>query len=226
MPSKAYKTFNKNIKDVYNLIETYTKIDEMKHEHKRGRRHLGHLTKGGIILLSGAWEVYVEDLLIEAIEFITKNSTDPSNLPERFKKKICEYIKQNQHELKALSLCNSGWKETCNEIVVKEINVLNTPRAHKVELLYNTFFDNDVTKILTKKQEISGVKEYIAKDNCFKELDKLVTLRCEYAHARSNIYTSKEALNSYIVVIIECVNHMESNMRQGIVNIITKSPWR
>lgn len=226
MPSKAHRTFYKNLKDVYNLAETYATINEIKHEHKRGRRHLGHLTKGGIILLSGAWEVYVEDLLIETVEFITKNSNEPSNLPDKFKGKICEYVNQNPHNLKALSLCNGGWKQTCMEIVEKEINGLNTPRAHKVQSLYDAFFDNGITKILAKKQEIAGVKKYIPKDSYFKKLDELVNLRCEYAHARSSIYTSKKVLNGYIDTVKQCVNHMETNICQGAANIVGKSPWR
>ena len=45
MPSKAYKTFQKNLNQVNKLIETYN--HELERNSGRGKKSLDHLTRAG-----------------------------------------------------------------------------------------------------------------------------------------------------------------------------------
>ena len=48
MPSKAYKTFQKNLNQVNKLIETYN--HELERNSGRGKKSLDHLTRAGLVL--------------------------------------------------------------------------------------------------------------------------------------------------------------------------------
>lgn len=68
MPSTAYKHFKKNELDVLKLMRNYTQLNDSI--GGRGKRALDHLTRSGILLLAGAWELYIEELLQEASKII------------------------------------------------------------------------------------------------------------------------------------------------------------
>ena len=70
MPSKAYKTFQKNLNQVNKLIETYN--HELERNSGRGKKSLDHLTRAGLIFLCSSFEVYVESVIYETGNFITR----------------------------------------------------------------------------------------------------------------------------------------------------------
>lgn len=84
MPSKAYKTFQKNLNQVNKLIETYN--HELERNSGRGKKSLDHLTRAGLIFLCSSFEVYVESVIYETGNFITKKYISLKNCPWKQRK--------------------------------------------------------------------------------------------------------------------------------------------
>ncbi len=65
MPSVAYTEYTKNLKDVHPLIVLHRNISG----NDRGKRGLGHLTRGGLLLLCAAWERYIYSIHLRSAIF-------------------------------------------------------------------------------------------------------------------------------------------------------------
>lgn len=74
MPSKAYKTFQKNLNQVNKLIETYN--HELERNSGRGKRAL-IIWLGLDWFLCSSFEVYVESVTYETGNFITRKIYQP-----------------------------------------------------------------------------------------------------------------------------------------------------
>ncbi len=59
MPSESFKEFQQNLTDVKRLVSLHNNLSRPNGTGTRGKRGLGHLTRGGIVLLCAAWERYV-----------------------------------------------------------------------------------------------------------------------------------------------------------------------
>ena len=69
MPSQALQTFEFLIENVDQLIEIHGRL-----QTGRGRRHQQEaLHRAGVVMSVGAWESYVESVLLEAVELLSNN---------------------------------------------------------------------------------------------------------------------------------------------------------
>lgn len=57
---------------------------------------------------TAAWELYIEEVLSEAVEFARGKAAAPDDLPMDVKKAIAAYAVGSQHELKALAMAGNG----------------------------------------------------------------------------------------------------------------------
>ena len=108
MPSKAYKTFQKNLNQVNKLIETYN--HELERNSGRGKKSLDHLTRAGLIFLCSSFEVYVESVIYETGNFITRKIYQPKKLPMEAKKTISDAVKKEKNDISPI-LFYDDWKE-------------------------------------------------------------------------------------------------------------------
>lgn len=93
MPSKAFKAFEYNLGDTDRTIETFEGI-------KRQGAGLGHLTRGGVVLLCAAWELYVEQLLRDYAAALTSELSLPSELPLTVQQELSRAVKSDKHDLR------------------------------------------------------------------------------------------------------------------------------
>lgn len=133
MPSKALRKFEgAMMKDVNRIIQTHADIQN----GNPGNMGLGHLTRSGVLLLCAAWELYIEELLIESVTANIVRSTTPDSLPVPVQKTISQYIKVSKHELKPLAMAGDGWKTIYLEIAREVVVGLNTPKKHNIDQHY------------------------------------------------------------------------------------------
>jgi RiboL-PSP-HEPN len=133
MPSRALGKFEgAMMKDVNRIIRTHADIQN----GNPGNMGLGHLTRSGVLLLCAAWELYIEELLIEAVAANIARTPTPDGLSVPVKKTISQYIKDSKHELKPLAMAGDGWKTIYLEIAREKVVSLNTPKKHNIDQLY------------------------------------------------------------------------------------------
>ena len=125
MPSKAYKTFQKNLNQVNKLIETYN--HELERNSGRGKKSLDHLTRAGLIFLCSSFEVYVESVTYETGNFITRKIYQPKKLPMEAKKTISDAVKKEKNDISPI-LFYDDWKEYYRKLIYYDIKKLNTDK--------------------------------------------------------------------------------------------------
>jgi len=140
MPSTALNKFEGTMmKDVTRIIESHTALSG----GVPGRKGLRHLTRGGVLLLCSAWELYLEDVLSEAVKFACEKSAAPDELPKDVKKTIAAFVKESPHELKSLAMAGDGWKSVYQEAAQIKIDAVNTPKPGIINPIFKKFLGID-----------------------------------------------------------------------------------
>jgi hypothetical protein len=130
MPSAALSKFErKMLTDVERIIQTHADITD----GTPGNKGLGHLTRAGVLLLCAAWELYIEEVLIESVEKIIERASSPDDLPPSVKLRISNYIRSSKHNLKPLEMAGDGWQIIYIEIAREWVVGLNTPKKHNID---------------------------------------------------------------------------------------------
>lgn len=136
MPSKALNKFETTMmKDVTRIIESHSALSG----GAPGKKGLGHLTRGGVLLLCSAWELYLEEVLGEAVRFACEKAAAPDDLPKDVQKTIAAFVVGSQHELKALAMAGDGWKAVYQEAAQIKIDAVNTPKPGVINPIFKKF---------------------------------------------------------------------------------------
>jgi hypothetical protein len=161
MPSQAFKAFE------YNLVDTDRMIDTFKSIKQQGAG-LGHLTRGGVVLLCASWELYVEMVVRECAAAFTSQLQLPSELPLPVQQELSKAVKADKHDLRPLDLAGNGWRSVYAAHVEKRTDNLNTPKSHKLSPLF---------------ADLLGVSDVtVAWSAGNADLDAFVTVRGDIAH--------------------------------------------
>ena len=183
MPSKAFDKFERYmLKDVKSLIKAH---DDLNHSG-RGRRGLGHITCSAVVMLCAAWELYLEELIIESVEYLNLKNDLPSQLPLDVRKTLAKYVKNHDHNLKVLDIAGEGWKYCLLEHSKSEVEKLNSPKKSPVNQLFNKFL---------------GIRKI---SDCwnYSDIDEFVKIRGSIAHKGSHAdYVNIITLKTYLIEI-------------------------
>lgn len=186
MPSVSFSSFRKKIKsDVDRLIATYEDLTP----GGRGRKHLGHITGSAVVVLSAAWELYIEELIVESAGHLIKCVKHAEQLPDSTKKTLSDSVKRKgQHEHAPLRLADEGWKSVLAEICIYKTEKLNTPKGGNIDELFDTLLGysglmdswsidlNDIDNIVTVRGGVAhrGTSDYYVKINELKEYRRII----------------------------------------------------
>lgn len=189
MPSKALRKFEgAMMRDVDRMIDTHAEQDG----GTPGKKGLGHLTRAGVLLLCAAWELYIEEVLVEGVECSIDRGKGPKELPTSVQKEIAKYVRKTNHELKVLEMAGNGWKAIYREVAKEWVERHHSPKAHKI--------DEGFTKLI-------GLDGLSGKWNCGPDtIDRFVEVRGDIAHRGTdaeNVYMN-QLRDSYKVQLMRC----------------------
>ena len=187
MPSNARQLFKRKLlPDVKKLLETHDELNPVG----RGRRHLGHITRSGVLSLCSAWELYVEEVVLESAQFLMQDVDVPDGLPDRIKGMLVKTAKADKHNFGVLNLCGTGWKAVYQRAVVIECAHLNTPKFGNISSLMHDWLGVDT-------DELENAWTHTKDD-----LNEFVTRRGEIAHRGADAeYVRRSALAEYCDLI-------------------------
>lgn len=209
MPSESYKVFkNEYMKDIEKLLSNYETIKGIG----RGKRSLDHLLRSGVLLLAGAWEVYIEEVLYEASIFVSSNLT-VDNLPLDVKKIISKEIVKEAKKNQLAPLMNihgDNWKDFYLEIVWREIEKLNTPKINNINDLFKRYLGID--EITSNYREST--------------LDDFMTYRGQIAHRmRGPEYLKLDIFKNYVRLINHLVEDTDKYLYIYLKGLAARTPW-
>lgn len=209
MPSSAFGSFRYNVVDVARLIQSHAQL----HNGAPGKKGLGHITRSGIVMLCASWELYVEDLLVEAAEIICNRASAAHSLPLDSQKELSKHVKESKHELKPLDLSGTGWRKVFVDHVKAKCASLNTPKAGPLDDLFHRSI---------------GLASLSTSWTCGAQaINDFVGVRGEIAHkGRSAPYVSVAALRSYLDLIKKVTMESDNCVRSHIISVAGPSrPW-
>jgi hypothetical protein len=209
MPSSAFNSFRYNVVDVARLIQSHAHL----HNGARGKKGLGHITRSGVVMLCASWELYVEDLAIEATELVSNRAATPQALPLDVQKELARHVRESKHDLKPLDLCGYGWRKVLVDHIKTKCGNLNTPKAAPLEDL---FFRS------------IGLVGLSAAWTCGAQaLNDFVAVRGDIAHkGRSAPYVSIDGLRGYLDLIKTLTIETDNAVRSHIIAVAGPTrPW-
>ena len=212
MPSKSRKLFkDKLLPDVVSLDETHRRVNHDGH----GRRALGHITRSGVVMLCAAWELYIEEVLVESACFLVNGAEAPDFLPPKVKGRIAQAAKNDTHEFGALRLCGDGWKEVYIDAVKRDAERLNSPKFGNISELFNKWL-----AVESLDQDWRHTRE---------ALNEFVTIRGEIAHRGADAqYVRISQLRTFKSMIDDLVVDIDRGLSDHLKEIGYggRRPWR
>jgi hypothetical protein len=211
MPSCAFQKFENNLlQEVYNILDSHYRLNHVG----KGRRGLGHITRSGVLMLCAAWELYLEELLLESVQILTERAEGPRDLPKKVYKEIAHHVRSVKDESKPLDMAGDGWKNVFESHAKNGIGGINTPKSTQIDPLFEKYLG---------LEELSSCWSYGKGD-----IDHFVSIRGDIAHrGRDAGYVHKGTLTRYKEVIytscIETDNHVADYIRDNPPS--GNSPW-
>jgi hypothetical protein len=210
MPSSAYAEFEKNLLDVHRL----SLLHRQESGAGRGRRGLGHLTRGGLVLLCAAWERYVESVAIEGAAFLANRLPGYGSLPAGPRQSLVNFANNQSTPWTAAQLHTPAWAAAYVDMVKLKADVLNTPKHGRLQPLFSVAF---------------GIVDIAAAWSAGSaDVDAFVTLRGEVAHrGGQSQYIRFSQLEAYEAdvqrYVVETDNFLSDHIRT-LVNPFRR-PW-
>jgi len=133
MASEAFRAFQYNLEDVKRLIESHGALSGTG----QGRRGLGHITRSGVVMLCAAWELYLEQVVIEGLKFAVTFTGSPDSLPLPVQKELSSFVRKHKNELKPLQLSGEGWKSLLQGHASTIVERFNTPKSSPTDDMFN-----------------------------------------------------------------------------------------
>lgn len=133
MPSDAYAEYQKNLTDVHRLVLLHGALKGTG----RGRRGLGHLSRGGLLLLCAAWERYIETVAVEAVTYLARRLPSHTSLPPVPRQKLTDYVNSAKNAWTPAQLAAPTWSQIYIELVTNKTEALNTPKHRNLQPLFD-----------------------------------------------------------------------------------------
>lgn len=212
---------NKSMKDVKRLIEIHADVGGTE----KGRRYgLDVLNKSGVLFVSAAWEAFVEDVAIQAIDHILKSAKDCRSIPLPIRRAAAKDLEEDKNDLKVWDLAGNGWKTVVrkyrDQLIREQIATFNTPKPHNVDNLFKKLIGIEKVSITWYWQGMSKTKAY-------SKLKEFIETRGAIAH-RGNLPQSitKSYVEGHRKFIYRLAVKTSNIIRSEVKKHVGSFPWK
>ena len=206
MPSASRKSFEKHLlKDVEQLRARH------REAHPGPGRPSSDLTRSGVFLLCAAWELYVEEVILEACAHVGEAADSPDQLPLSVKAGLAKAAKADHHDFGVLRLAGDGWKAYLSALAAAEVSALNTPRAQNLIPLFEKYVGVDTKPFFELRKD--RISEFVSK-------------RGDIAHRGAKAgHVSINDLDADYDYICELVKELDNFLIEPVKQISGTRPW-
>ena len=89
-----------------------------------GRKHgVEVINRAAIVFITACWESYVEDVCLEAFDFLLANASYPENFPARVRTLASKALRENPDQTQIWRLAGEGWKQVL--VTIERLRRLN-----------------------------------------------------------------------------------------------------
>jgi hypothetical protein len=189
-----------------------------------GRKHgVEVINRAAIVFITACWESYVEDVCIEAFDFLLANASDSTVFPARVRALASKVLRESQDHTQIWRLAGDGWKQILNDhrdaVKAKWVDTLNTPKTAQVNGLFNELLG---LSNLSGSWSWQGINAQQASE----KLDYYITVRGNIAHRLNHdeaVY--KNWSTDYLSHVERLVSKTDEKVPGHISALIGTPPW-
>ena len=213
MPSRArINARDRTLPEVQMLIESHSEL----RKGKKGPDSHNTLLRSAIVILCASWELYCEQVAVEATFKIMRSLRLVEGLPEAIKKQLMLQVHdENVWKSTPLRLAGNGWKIVHINCVNQKCKDLNTPKAANIDQLFlHSVGLKDVSKSWSHGAD---------------EIDRLVRLRGAVAHRGADSdRVTKETVSHFKSVISKSISETDDALYDYLrqPSFVGKAPWQ
>lgn len=207
---------NKNLTDIKLLLTLNSKEIRSKHG---GPQKIEILNKSAIVLATTCWEAFIEDLALNAMEFMLMHVDDPRLLPVSVLVSASNQLIRDKDERRVWDLAGDGWKAVLKAYCGSTLSCLNTPSHKNIDRLFDNLLG---LKNLSSSWKWQGVTNKRA----LTRLDMLITTRGDIAHRLNhhNYITKQDVLDAMKLVLnISVIS--TNTVREHLHKAVGSEPW-
>jgi len=220
MCSQASIRFSENKKDIEILWHVYA---EVSRAGKGRKRRADVVTRAAIIFISACWESYIEDVAMEAFDYLLIHASTPDVFPAKVKALAAKELREAKDERRIWELAESGWRKILkshrDNILEKWLRDFNTPKSKQVSELFANLIDlRDVTSNWNWHETPS--------DKASSKLDEYVIIRGNIAHRTKHDETIyKSGAKGFLSHVVKLVEKTDEAIRDHLQSLTTEFPW-
>lgn len=229
MPSAAFSLFNgRRRKEVLEIATVFEEVN-----NRRGRKTKHSLLNGALVLLVSSWEVYCEDVCIQAAGKIAKrNSLRFDQLTSKLRKDLLRYAveeskgKQDPLTEKVALLPDDGWKQLLTDRLEEYVADFNTPKFSRQGSKKDL---NGLFRCVLGTNISTAIEELLTEPGLCGRLDSIVTLRGEIAHTGGTQLEDRlnaALLKEHTATFVEAAAAIDVIVHQHFRNCFKFVPWK
>lgn len=221
MPSAARTNFDANKGDIDRLWKIHSQVAGAGVGHKHD---VEVLNRSAMVFITSCWEAYVEDVAMEAFDFLVANASSAAMVPSKVRAlAVADIVGSSDRSVKVWQLADSGWQTVLQahraDVKTKWVESLNTPKKRQVDELFANLLG--ITS-LSSSWKWHGMSAKSAGN----KLDKFITIRGQIAHRlKHDEAVYKSWGTSYLGHVEKLVEKTDETVRAHVAHSVGASPW-
>jgi len=218
---KAIEALVKNTSDVDRLLEIHKDVTGTQRGRRRG---VEVLNKSGVVLLTAAWEAFVEDLAQEAFDFLLKHAKSSDLIPPKVRTLASKRLKDAADGIKVWQLAGPGWRKVLlshkARLMERHIGTFNTPKPNNIDSLFQGLIG---LRHLSSKWTWQAMSVSRARAN----LIEFVEHRGAIAHrVKPKRGTTKAYVSGHKTFIYRLAVKSTNTVRSHLTSLVGRTPWQ
>lgn len=220
MPSQSKQVFEVNKADIEQLWAIH---EDYAGEGPGRKRGVEVLNRSAIIFVTACWESYIEDLAVEAFDYLLLNARDSTVIPNKVKSLAVKGLREDKNPLTVWEIADGGWRDVVArhkvEVHKAWLEKFNTPKTAQVNGLYENMIGLNQLSSYWRWKKMNSVKAEAA-------LDDFITIRGNIAHRiRDAKPVAKNTGKRYLTHVSQIVERCESAVSAHLKDLTGVSPW-
>lgn len=220
MPSNSKHVFEDNKADIEQLWIIHEDYAGQGRGRKRG---VEVLNRSAIIFVTACWESYIEDLAVEAFDYLLLNAQDSTAIPNKVKSLAVKVLREDKNPLQIWEIADGGWRDVVKrhkgEVHKAWLEKFNTPKTAQVNGLFENMIGLSQLSSHWRWKKMSALQSEAA-------LDDFITIRGNIAHRiRDAKPVAKNTGTRYLTHVSQIVDRCEVTVSQHLKDLTGAAPW-
>ncbi len=220
MPSQASGRFTDNKRDLELLWHIYAELPGSG-VLKKQRQDV--IIRSAIVFICACWESYIEDVAVEAFDFLLAKANTPDLIPWKIRALASRGLKEAKDERAIWDLAGDGWRNVLQShreaVLVRWLGEFNTPKSKAVATLFHELIGiSDISS--------NWVLKTISYSEVCEKLDEYITMRGNIAHRiRHEQELYKGAAKKFLALVTQLVRKTDEAVACHLTNLTGAPPW-